>query len=98
MKRVIYTIVLIFFVIILNWIIFEAMPGVNGALYTVLGQSGRLPAGGYHRQLDLYGLSKRYGAALYRSRLNVLPLQFRRNSRSTLDVTYQLLLPGRLRT
>lgn len=53
-KRIIYTIVLIFFVIILNWIIFEAMPGQVGALYSCLGQP-KLSGAYCAKQLQLFG-------------------------------------------
>ena len=96
MKRVIYTVVLIFFVIILNWIIFEAMPGVNGALYAVLGQSGRLPPGEYQRQLALYGLDKPYWVQFYDYVRNMLTFQFGFSSRSNLDVTSEMIQSGRL--
>jgi peptide/nickel transport system permease protein len=95
-KRILYTIVLIFFVIILNWIIFEAMPGVNGALYAVLGQSGRLPPGEYQRQLDLYGLNKPYWVQFYDYVRNMLTFQFGFSSRSNLDVTSEMIQSGRL--
>lgn len=59
MKRFIYTIVLVFFVIILNWLIFEAMPGLSGQLYSVIGGRGRLTnPDQYAKQLALYGLDK----------------------------------------
>ena len=96
MKRILYTIVLIFFVIILNWIIFEAMPGVNGALYAVLGQSGRLPPGEYQRQLELYGLNKPYWVQFYDYVRNMLTFQFGFSSRSNLDVTSEMIQSGRL--
>jgi len=95
-KRILYTIVLIFFVIILNWIIFEAMPGVNGALYAVLGQSGRLPPGEYQRQLELYGLNKPYWVQFYDYVRNMLTFQFGFSSRSNLDVTSEMIQSGRL--
>src|SRR5207247_640494 len=53
-KRVIYTIVLIVFVIVLNWIIFEAMPGQVGALYSCLGQVKLSPTF-CDNQLKLFG-------------------------------------------
>jgi peptide/nickel transport system permease protein len=96
MKRVLYTIILVFFVIILNWIIFEAMPGVNGALYAVLGQSGRLPPGEYQRQLELYGLDKPYWVQFYDYVRNMLTFQFGFSSRSNLDVTSEMIQSGRL--
>src|SRR5256884_9552130 len=95
MKRVIYTVVLIFFVIILNWIIFEAMPGVNGALYAVLGQSGRLPPNEYQHQLDLYGLDKPYWVRFYDYVRNLLTFQFGFSGQSGQDVTYQMINTGK---
>lgn len=56
-KRIVYTLILVFFVIILNWIIFEAMPGVSGNLYSVLGQS-RIPPALFKHQQELYGLDQ----------------------------------------
>jgi len=53
-KRVAYTAILTFFVIILNWIIFEAMPGQVGALYSCLGQQ-KLSGAFCQKQLELYG-------------------------------------------
>jgi ABC-type dipeptide/oligopeptide/nickel transport system permease component len=38
LKRVAYTLVLIGFVLVFNFVIFEAMPGSVGALYACLGQ------------------------------------------------------------
>ena len=51
---------LIFFVILLNWVIFEAMPGLNGNLYSVLGQGGHLGTAQYNAQVRIYGLNQPY--------------------------------------
>ncbi len=58
LKRIAYTIVLIFFVIVLNWVIFEAMPGYAGQLYSVLGNRNKLGAEILAKQIQLYGLDK----------------------------------------
>jgi peptide/nickel transport system permease protein len=58
LKRIAYTILLIFFVIILNWIIFEAMPGQAGQLYAVLGNRNKLGAVIAQKQIELYGLNQ----------------------------------------
>jgi len=84
------------FVIVLNWVIFEAMPGVNGSLYAVLGQSGRLPPGEYQHQLDLYGLDKPYWVRFYDYVRNLLTFQFGFSSQSGQDVTYQMINTGKL--
>lgn len=59
LKRFAYTIVLVFFVIVLNWIIFEAMPGLQGTFYTVLGNPNRgLNAVEYNKLVSDYGLNQ----------------------------------------
>lgn len=65
MKRTVYTIILVFFVIILNWVIFEAMPGATGNLYRVLGQTGKLTPQQYQAQVNLYGLDQPYWTRFY---------------------------------
>lgn len=55
-KRLAYTFVLIIFTIILNWIIFQAMPGVQGALAALQGNP-RVTPQGYQNLLDRYGLN-----------------------------------------
>lgn len=95
-KRIIYTVILIFFVIILNWIIFEAMPGANGALYAVLGQTGRLPPNEYQKQLALYGLDKPYWVQFYDYVRNMLTFHFGFSYRSNADVTQEMITSGRL--
>jgi len=95
-KRIIYTVILVFFVIVLNWIIFEAMPGVSGALYSVLGQTGRLPPTEYQRQLALYGLDKPYWVRFYDYVRNLLTFQFGFSYHSNQDVTYEMISTGKL--
>jgi len=95
-KRIAYTVILILFVIVLNWVIFEAMPGVNGNLYAVLGQSGRLPPNEFQHQLDLYGLDKPYWVRFYDYVRNLLTFQFGFSSQSGQDVTYQMINTGKL--
>jgi peptide/nickel transport system permease protein len=95
-KRIAYTAILILFVIVLNWIIFEAMPGASGALYSVLGQTGRLPATEYQRQLALYGLDKPYWVRFYDYVRNMLTFQFGFSYHSNQDVTYEMINTGKL--
>jgi peptide/nickel transport system permease protein len=96
LKRALYTVVLIFFVIILNWIIFEAMPGQVGALYSVLGQAGRLGPAQYQRQLDLYGLSQPYWVRFYDYVKAMLTFNFGFSYASNQDVTAQMISSGKL--
>ncbi len=96
MKRILYTIILIFFVIILNWIIFEAMPGVTGNLSAFLGGNGRLGATQYNRQIQLYGLNKGYWEQFYDYVRNLLTFQFGFSYQNNQDITYQLIATGKL--
>lgn len=95
-KRIAYTIVLIFFVILLNWVIFEAMPGVTGNLYSVLGQSGRLPPSEYQTQIRLYGLDKGYWERFVDYVKAMLTFQFGFSYRTGQDVTTEMIASGRL--
>ncbi len=95
-KRILYTIVLIFFVIILNWTIFEAMPGVSGQLYSVLGQAGRLSPKAYDTQIRLYGLDKGYWERFVDYFKATLTFQFGFSYQNNQDVTEQMISSGRL--
>jgi peptide/nickel transport system permease protein len=97
LKRALYTVVLIFFVIILNWVIFEAMPGVSGNLYAVLGQHA--PGLGdkqYQQQIALYGLDKPYWTRFYDYVKAMLTFQFGFSYASNQDVTAQMINSGKL--
>jgi len=61
-KRLAYTVVLVLFVIVLNWIIFQLMPGVQGSIASLIG---RVNAGGgtaneqvYQHYIEQYGLNQ----------------------------------------
>jgi ABC-type dipeptide/oligopeptide/nickel transport system permease component len=95
-KRTAYTILLIFFVIVLNWVIFEAMPGATGNIYAVLGQNGKLPPGEYQRQMALYGLDQPYWVRFYLYVKALLTFQFGFSYQSNQDVTQQMISTGRL--
>jgi len=93
-KRILYTIVLIIFVIILNWIIFEAMPGATGNLYAVLGQSGRLGPNQYNAQVRIYGLDQPYWTRFVDYFRNMLTFQFGFSYQSNQYVTDQMIGSG----
>src|SRR5438552_6562235 len=95
-KRIAYTILLVFFVIVLNWVIFEAMPGVSGQLYSVLGVPNRLGPGEYQKQLALYGLDKPYWVRFYDYVRNMLTFQFGYSYKDNQAVTTELITTGRL--
>ena len=95
-KRIAYTVVLVFFVILLNWIIFEAMPGVTGNLYSVLGQTGRLGPAQYQRQIDLYGLDKPYWTRFFDYIMAMLTFNFGFSYQYNQGVSTLLITSGRL--
>jgi peptide/nickel transport system permease protein len=92
-KRVLYTILLVFFVIILNWIIFEAMPGQVGALYAFLGQQ-RIPPYEYQRQLAIYGLNQPYWIRFYDYVKALLTFNFGYSYSYDQPVTYIMISDG----
>ncbi len=61
-RRLVYTFVLVIFVIILNWIIFQVMPGVQGSIAALTGKAssggGTTNEAAYNYYLQLYGLDK----------------------------------------
>ncbi len=56
-KRFVYTIVLIIFIIILNFIIFQAMPGLQGQFYVLFSRS-RLQPQQYDQLVTQFGLNQ----------------------------------------
>ena len=94
-KRVIYTVILVAFVIVLNWIIFQAMPGVSGNLYSVLGQS-RIPPGAFARQAALYGLDQPPLTRFVDYVRNMLTFNFGLSIQYNAPVTSELIDTGRL--
>src|SRR5947209_989129 len=61
-RRLAYTLVLVLFVIVLNWIIFQLMPGVQGSISSLIGKAS---AGGgvtneqfYQKYISQYGLDQ----------------------------------------
>ena len=91
----IYTVILVAFVIVLNWIIFQAMPGVSGNLYAVLGQS-RIPPGAFARQAALYGLDQPPLTRFVDYVRNMLTFDFGTSIQYNAPVTSELIDTGRL--
>src|SRR5712692_4078880 len=56
-RRIVYTLVLVLFVIVLNWIIFQLMPGVTGAISSLVGNS-RATQSQYDFYIRQYGLDQ----------------------------------------
>ena len=64
-KRLVYTVVLIFFVIVLNWIIFLAIPGLQSGYGSLIASSHKVNAATYDRLNQLYGLNQPIGVRFY---------------------------------
>jgi peptide/nickel transport system permease protein len=91
----VYTVVLIFFVIILNWLIFEAMPGLNGNLYVIFSNP-RLSPEQRNYMLQLYGVQGTPWDRFVKYITNMLTFNFGYSYESYHDVTSELLASGRL--
>src|SRR5207247_10156221 len=76
LKRLVYTIVLVFFVLTLNFIIFEALPGGNGAINNILGSGHRVSQVQIDYLYHLYGLDQPLYVRYYNYIDNMLTLQF----------------------
>jgi peptide/nickel transport system permease protein len=94
-KRLAYTVVLVFFVIMLNWVIFEAMPGLTGNLYSVLGQP-RLGKAQYENQIRLYGLDQPYWVRFYDYVKAMLTFNFGYSFYSNSAVVDEMIGTGKL--
>lgn len=95
-KRILYTIVLIFFVIILNWIIFEAMPGASGQLYSVLGNRNKLGADILAKQIALYGLDQPPATQFVNYIKAMATFNFGYSYASNAPVSSEIITSGRL--
>jgi peptide/nickel transport system permease protein len=95
-KRFVYTIVLVFFVIILNWVIFEAMPGVTGNLYDIVGARSQLSTKFYNKNVELYNLNASTWDQFTTYVHNLLTFQFGYSIHDNQQVTQELIQSGRL--
>lgn len=96
-KRLIYTVVLIFFVIVLNWIIFEAMPGLQGNIQNLLGNPGRgFNTATIDRLKQEYGFGQSPWVQFYDYVKALLTFNFGFSYQSGEDVTTELIQSGRL--
>jgi len=95
LKRLAYTAVLIGFVIVFNFIIFEAMPGQVGALYACLGQP-RVPPTICQKLMDQFGYNQTVWVRFYDYVRAVLTFNFGVSFANGQDVAYQVVSSGRL--
>jgi peptide/nickel transport system permease protein len=95
-KRFAYTIVLVFFVIIVNWLIFTAMPGLNSSLYAVLANPKRVNDQQYLQLVHQFGLDKPYWVRFVDYVQNMLTFHFGFSYTTGNDVTTEMIQSGRL--
>jgi len=94
-KRIVYTIVLVFFVILLNWIIFQAMPGQVGALYSCLGQP-RISGAFCDKQLQQFGYGQSPWVQFLDYVKSMLTFNFGYSYQYNAPVTTLMISQGRL--
>ncbi len=95
-KRTVYTVVLVFFVILLNFMIFEAMPGQSGVLYSVLGKPSPNNQVEYERIVKLYHLNDSIQDKFIAYVTNMLTFNFGYSYQYHTPVTVQMIDSGRL--
>jgi peptide/nickel transport system permease protein len=96
LKRALYTVVLIFFVIILNWIIFQAMPGLSGNFYSILGNRNKLSAANFNKQVEQFGLNDPIGIRFVKYVESMLTFQFGWSFMTNQPVAFEVISSGRL--
>ncbi len=75
-KRFLYTIVLIFFVLTLNFVIFELIPGEGGVIENLIGAGKTFPPDQVKRLEHLYGLDQPLDVRYVKYMYNMATLQF----------------------
>ena len=94
-KRVAYTSLLVGFVIVFNFIIFEAMPGQVGALYACLGQP-KIPSAVCQKLMDEFGYNQTVWVRFYDYVKAVVTFNFGVSFANGQDVGSQIIASGRL--
>jgi|SRR5436853_3837892 len=97
-KRIIYTLVLVFFVLTLNFIIFELLPGQSSTIEAITGKGSRVSQAQIQAIENQYGLNQPLYVRYYKYMYNVLSLQFGISLRTQHSVLQDLIsfLPNTL--
>lgn len=96
MKRILYTAVLVLFVIVLNFLIFEAMPGQIGAVYSIAGQRSQDNQDQYKRVVQLYHLNDSFQTRFVSYVTNLLTFNFGDSYSDHISVAQDMIGSGRL--
>jgi peptide/nickel transport system permease protein len=95
-KRFVYTIVLIFFVIVLNWVIFLAIPGLQSGYGSLIASAHKVNAATYDRLNNLYGLNQPIWVRFYDYVKAMLTFQWGVSYVSQQPVATEMIQTGRL--
>jgi peptide/nickel transport system permease protein len=95
-KRIIYTVVLVLFVIVLNFLIFEAMPGQIGAVYSIAGQRSQDNTSQYNHIVQLYHLNDSFQTRFVAYVENLLTFNFGDSYTDHVPVLQDMIGSGRL--
>jgi peptide/nickel transport system permease protein len=95
-KRLVYTVVLIFFVIVLNWIIFLAIPGLQSGYGSLIASSHKVNGATYDRLNALYGLNQPIWVRFYDYVKAMLTFQWGVSYVSQQPVSTEMIQTGRL--
>ena len=95
-KRIIYTAVLVLFVIVLNFLIFEAMPGQIGAVYSIAGQRSQDNNAQYNHIVQLYHLNDSFQTRFVSYIENLLTFNFGDSYNDHVSVVQGMIGSGRL--
>lgn len=95
-KRIIYTILLVFFVIILNFLIFEAMPGQVGVVYSIAGQRTQNNNAQYDHIIRIYHLNESFQSRFVAYVTNLLTFNFGDSYSDHQSVVDGIITSGRL--
>jgi len=96
LKRLVYTIILVFFVIVVNWLIFEAMPGLQAGLYASLANPRRTSDANYQALVQQYGLDKPVWEQFLLYVKQTVTFQFGYSYTSGQSISSELITSGRL--
>jgi peptide/nickel transport system permease protein len=95
-KRLVYTVVLILFVIILNFIIFQAMPGYQGSFYTLVFNRARVTPQQYDNLVKQFGLNESIWVRFQDYVVNLLTFNFGYSYTDGQPVGQEVVQSGRL--
>ena len=95
-KRLIYTVILILFVVVLNFVIFQAMPGLQGSFYTLVFSRTRVTPGVYDQLVQQFGLNESPYVRFQKYVVNTLTFNFGYSYTDSQPVSYEIVQSGRL--